>query len=291
MEIKKVSEVMRNALRAPLPSEAVTQHPTKTYLSSIKAIYVIERLNDVFGIGNWSYSQKVVERADGGVVVVEVNLLVPEYGISHTSFGGNDNGGESSKNFDLGDAYKGAVTDAITKICSMLEIGIDVFKGLQTGKGGKSNKTTISAPETAPWLTEAQYNEAIKQINNGEKGLFDKLYAEYRMKKAYRTGLQEAEKKPLKMPETETKPKEKAENKVKAEILPDTAEWAQTVVWLSKRDEMVFDSFEVLRRNYVLDKQYEERLAKEAGILRKSNDDPSIDEKAKNMVKQEKEPA
>lgn len=114
---KTVTEEIREKLRHPLPDEAVTQHPTKPYLSSIKAIYVIERLNDVFGIGNWSYKQKVIERCEGGVVVVEVHLKVPEYGISLSSFGGNDNGGEGTKNFDLGDAYKGAVTDAITKIC------------------------------------------------------------------------------------------------------------------------------------------------------------------------------
>jgi len=38
------------------------------------------------------------------------------------NFGGNDNA-------DLGDAYKGACTDALTKIGSYLEIGMDVFKG------------------------------------------------------------------------------------------------------------------------------------------------------------------
>tara|TARA_R110000851_G_scaffold328191_1_gene498517 strand:- start:1630 stop:1776 length:147 start_codon:yes stop_codon:yes gene_type:complete len=48
MEIKTVTDEMVLKLKAPLPSEAVTQHPTKTYLSSIKAIYVLERLNEVF---------------------------------------------------------------------------------------------------------------------------------------------------------------------------------------------------------------------------------------------------
>jgi hypothetical protein len=58
-----------------------------------------------------------------------VTLEIPEYGICYESYGGNDNGGVKSKNYDLGDAYKGATTDAITKIGSYLEIGIDVFKG------------------------------------------------------------------------------------------------------------------------------------------------------------------
>lgn len=54
------------------------------------------------------------------MVVVKVTLEIPEYGVYYESFGGNDNGGEGSKNFDLGDAYKGATTDAITKIASFM---------------------------------------------------------------------------------------------------------------------------------------------------------------------------
>ena len=57
----KITEDMRKELRKPLPSEAITQHPTKTYLSSIKAIYVTERMSDVFGVGGWKYKvEKIV---------------------------------------------------------------------------------------------------------------------------------------------------------------------------------------------------------------------------------------
>ena len=48
----------------------------------------------------------------------------------------------NSRNFDLGDAYKGATTDAITKIGSYLEIGIDVFKGNgNSSQNGHQNNT------------------------------------------------------------------------------------------------------------------------------------------------------
>ena len=43
----KITPEMYEALKKPLPEGAVSKHPTKTYLSSIKAIYVTERLNDV----------------------------------------------------------------------------------------------------------------------------------------------------------------------------------------------------------------------------------------------------
>lgn len=132
MEALPVTNEMREALRKPLPAEAVKPHPTKTFLSSIKAIYVTERLNEVFGVGSWQIRTEHITTTDKSMVVVKVTLNIPKYGVHYESYGGNDNGGENSKNFDLGDAYKGATTDAITKIGSYLEIGIDVFKGLKT---------------------------------------------------------------------------------------------------------------------------------------------------------------
>ena len=124
MEIKTITEEMKQALLAPLPDEAISQHPTKTFLSTIKAIYVTERLNDVFGVGVWKIKTDLIDKSDK-MVVVKTTLEIPEYGIYYESFGGNDNQ-------DLGDAYKGATTDAITKIGSYLGIGIDVFKGKHT---------------------------------------------------------------------------------------------------------------------------------------------------------------
>jgi hypothetical protein len=129
MEIQEVTKEMYEALKKPLPSEAVKPHPTKVYLSSIKAVFVTERLNDVFGCGAWQIRTEKAQDGDKGMVVVKVTLTIPKYGVYYESFGGNDNGGEGSKNFDLGDAYKGATTDGITKIGSYLGIGIEVFKG------------------------------------------------------------------------------------------------------------------------------------------------------------------
>lgn len=131
-QFKVISTEQKAMLDAPLPAEAVTQHPTKTFLSSIKSIYVTERLNQVFGVGAWRTKTEKIAEGNGGMIVVKVSLSIPEYGIEYESFGGNNNGGEGSKNFDLGDAYKGAVTDAITKIASWMGIGADVFKGKQT---------------------------------------------------------------------------------------------------------------------------------------------------------------
>ncbi len=154
LDYKQVTPEMKEALLAPLPPEAISQHPTKTFLSSIKAIYITERLNDVFGVGAWGTKvEKVAEyRAEKAnkngdhplMIVVKVLLEIPEYGIAYESYGGNDNA-------DEGDAYKGATTDAISKIGSYLGIGIDVYKGKKPAKKG------IVEQDGAPDLTD-DYN-------------------------------------------------------------------------------------------------------------------------------------
>lgn len=176
--MKEITKEMRDKLRAPLPPEAIKAHPTKTYLSSIKPIYVTERLNDVFGVGVWQQRAEMVERADKGTVIIKLSFSIPEYNVYYESFGGNDNGGEGSKNFDLGDAYKGASTDALTKIASFMEIGIDVFKGKGKPPEPKSKPKTEAKP-TPPTSTEPpkpnpelkikteNYSYAVKRLKEG----------------------------------------------------------------------------------------------------------------------------
>ena len=109
-------------LKAPLPPEAVSPNPHKPGLSVIKVIYVVERLNEVFGLNGWRVVNQVVE--SGRMVVVKATVTIPEYGIVIEQYGGNDNP-------DRGDAYKGACTDALSKCASYLGVGMDVYKGLR----------------------------------------------------------------------------------------------------------------------------------------------------------------
>ena len=174
MELKTITLEQREELRKALPEEAISQHPTKTYLSTIKAIYVVERLNDVFGVGGWHIENEIIkeqiietESRTKTMVVMKGTLKINGYDVHVEQFGGNDND-------DLGDAYKGAATDALTKIGSYLEIGIDVFKGkvkppkkperpfMQNFNGGKAvpkggNKDESFNPEGE--LPSIQVNE------------------------------------------------------------------------------------------------------------------------------------
>lgn len=167
MEIKQITVEMYNQLKRALPDKAVTKHPTKTYLSSIKAIYVTERLNDVFGCGSWQVRAEKVSENDKGFVVVKTTLTIPEYGVYYESFGGNDNGGENSKNFDLGDAYKGATTDGITKIGSYLGIGMSVFQG-----NGNANATTTPPPiDVKREMTRLKAHTTVDSLASAYKAL------------------------------------------------------------------------------------------------------------------------
>ncbi len=200
METKKISDDQIKALKTPLPHEAIKQHPTKAYLSTIKAIYVVERFNQVFGIGGWFINNEVVEAKEKNIVV-KSTFHAPEYGIVIPDiFGGNDNA-------DRGDAYKGACTDALTKIGSYLYVGMDVYKGKgdnpdrepqevtgsvigATGTIKEQATTQRPTEDTRAWLTEKQYNEAVKRINEGDITVYPKILINLRMKKQYKEELQ-----------------------------------------------------------------------------------------------------
>lgn len=138
--MKQLSKEQLELIKKPLPKEAVAQHPSKQNLSTIRAIYVTERLNDVFGVGRWQIETEPLFDSQNPMIsektrttnagrerveytaVLKTILKIPDYDIYYECIA-------SSTNDDMGDACKGATTDAITKICSYIGIGIDVFKG------------------------------------------------------------------------------------------------------------------------------------------------------------------
>jgi hypothetical protein len=193
-------------LRKPLPPEAIKPHPTKSYLSQINAIYVVERLNDVFGLGRWKIEHTIIKEIPAGlrsfqlsaskgggtreeycqampIVMAKFTAWIPESEsnspeIYIEAFGGNDND-------DLGDAYKGACTDALTKIGSYLGIGADVWKdtskknnqedrpAARTSTQGSGSAAPANQPP-AKWVDRGtpEWKQMVIEItkNIGEKG-------------------------------------------------------------------------------------------------------------------------
>jgi len=148
----ELPEDLKKKLKEPLPREAVSPNPQRPGLSVIKVIYIVERLNDVFGLNGWQVCNEIVET--GKMVVVRATLSIPRYGIAVEQFGGNDNP-------DRGDAYKGACTDALSKCASYLGIGMDVYKGLYGAPpgdcgAGSQNGARSATPARAQNTTSTQ---------------------------------------------------------------------------------------------------------------------------------------
>jgi hypothetical protein len=164
----QLPEELKTKLKEPLPTEAVSPNPLKPGLSAIKVIYVVERLNDVFGLNGWHMDNEVVET--GRMVVVRATLAIPKYGIAIEQFGGNDNP-------DRGDAYKGACTDALSKCASYLGIGMDVYKGLTDNRSrdGDGSRHSVRAPVCPP-AREGRTNRTAAR-NDAANGLTNRNMA------------------------------------------------------------------------------------------------------------------
>lgn len=178
METRTITPEQKAALDRRLPDEAVSQHPTKKFLSSIKSIYVTERLNEVFGVGSWRVETEIVERSER-MVVVKLRFSIPEYGIYYECFGGNDNA-------DMGDACKGATTDALTKVCSWLGIGAEVFKGRQTGAGAPPQSSVQRLPAAPDPIPAAAAVQAAPKKRITADMLNDPVLRDQFMRWAYR---------------------------------------------------------------------------------------------------------
>lgn len=183
--MKSLTADQINLLKSPLPPQAIKPHPTKTYLSSIKAIYVVERLNEVFGLGGWFCNNEVVKEHEKWVVV-KTTFQAPEYGIVIPDiFGGNDNS-------DLGDAYKGACTDALTKIGSYLYIGMDVYKGLGETNGTTSyNHKKLDSPGKK-LISNAQLKQLLERVRGGDVQSYTKAIETFSFEEAQKYILDEA---------------------------------------------------------------------------------------------------
>jgi hypothetical protein len=156
----KLPKEIQDRLNAPLPKEAIKPHPTKSYLSTIKAIYVTERFNEVFGSNCWHIKTDMVyhfERTSSKgkpefTVALKTVFTEDNYGLYHECI-------DSSTNEDFGDAAKGGTTDAITKIGSYMGVGGDVYKGIKD-EPKKSDPKPVEkkAPSPAKELPELLEN-------------------------------------------------------------------------------------------------------------------------------------
>lgn len=137
------------AIQKPLPPEAVSPHPTLKFLDTINAAYIMERLDDCFGIGGWHIEDNgitwIEDKNGKNFACTKVTLTITEYNLSFNAYGG-------SNNTDPGDMMKGAVTDGFTSCCKQLGIGRHVWMD----KKGVPPTTYKRAETPAPAAKPAQ---------------------------------------------------------------------------------------------------------------------------------------
>lgn len=155
-----LSQEQIDKLQAPLPEWSVKENPMKKNMSVIHPMAIIDRLNGVFGFGQWNtkveklsayeWTQKTrTGERKVFTATSKVTLTIPTFNISLEQFGG-------STNDDEGDALKGSATDALTKIASYLGIGASIYKGSGNTKG--------NIPSVQPDLGEGISGEDFKHI-------------------------------------------------------------------------------------------------------------------------------
>lgn len=118
-------------LTEPFPEKAYAADISRSskVLTSLKAHYVVERLNEAFGLGMWKLTGEWSEVEDGvlffgdlqasyldGENLVNISTsIVPGFaGVDHAN---------------SGDAYKSARTDCLCKAASLFGVGNEMYKG------------------------------------------------------------------------------------------------------------------------------------------------------------------
>ena len=173
------------ALSAPFPKEVERQLDkggiTLTY---IPVSEVIVRLNEVFGVTGWSYTQIKCERdfLDPDFLVAHVRLTV-----GTTTRDGV--GGQKIKRtkagdiLDLGDEYKGAVSDALKKAAQSFGVGLYLARSVSAPSGQHTRQqgdVRITEPSNLPsdkqlWFYKSELKKAGKlpPLNIGTMSKFE----------------------------------------------------------------------------------------------------------------------
>ena len=138
MDTKELYEL----LSAPFPREALSQDKSRNKggkgvtLTSIRAQWIKERLNTVLGITGWRMSGTYDRNGDDVLYFGKLSISIIYFTITDGSSPQPplitheiETVGYARIFGNLGDAYKGAATDALSKAASFLGVGNEVFKG------------------------------------------------------------------------------------------------------------------------------------------------------------------
>ena len=121
--------------------------------------YVFDSVNEVLGPENWRY-ELTKEEIFESQAVAEVRLFVKIDGDWLCK--GSHKGQMQIVKGNVGDAQKGAITDAIQKCMSLLSIGSDSYKGLLKHVYNANAKKPAPTPQNTENQTETQNTDLPK---------------------------------------------------------------------------------------------------------------------------------
>ena len=161
-------------LSKPLPIEGIqrtTKEQTQKGYNTTGYGYqfIVNRFNEVLGIGGWNWSFTEIERAEGayrsgqkfysvtGSVTITV-FLENEKSISHTEFGGHQSA-------LITDALKGASTNALKKTSAFFGVGKQAFeKTIDEDYATQPMTKNISPIDYSAILKKAKTVEELQKI-------------------------------------------------------------------------------------------------------------------------------
>ncbi len=147
--------MQQSQFNEPFPSEVERQlKKSGTYLTYIPVSEVITRLNKVLGFDGWSYQIIKCERdaIDPDFIVAHVRLDVYPHADRFVAVSKDGFGGQKIKRtkqgdiVDLGDEFKGAVSDALKKAAQSLGVGLYLAR-TEEAMELDDEKPATSAPE------------------------------------------------------------------------------------------------------------------------------------------------
>lgn len=126
-----------------------------------KPQYIIDAMNEVFGYGEWGFEELSNEIAEGEKAL----LLVAKVKVSLKGIDFQPSGWGQARitKGDIGDARKGAQTDAIKKALSYFSIGNKAYKGLLDTKNTHGKSSTSQQSNQSKSVVESKSSDT-KQI-------------------------------------------------------------------------------------------------------------------------------
>lgn len=158
-------------LSEPLPKEGIQRskgaETRKGYdTTGYGYQYVVNRFNDVLGIGGWTWEFKEIERAEGtyksgqkfyaitGATTIKV-FFEEGKSVEHTEFGGHQSA-------SITDALKGASTNALKKTAAFFGVGKEAFEG--TVDEDNAKQPEIKEMPKIDWEDKLKNVKSMKEL-------------------------------------------------------------------------------------------------------------------------------